>query len=56
MNRTLSLFVIGLVFGGGLGFAIAAGNGVTFDGHDHADPSAHGGAMDHAAMGHGSDH
>ena len=53
MNRTLSLFVIGLVFGGGLGFAIAAGNGVTFDGHDHADPSAHGGAMDH---GSGSDH
>jgi hypothetical protein len=54
MSRTLSLFVIGLVFGGGLGFSIAAGNGVTFDGHEHADPSAHGGAMDHAAMGHGS--
>ncbi|MFT6674872.1 MAG: hypothetical protein ACJAVM_001058 [Sulfitobacter sp.] len=53
MTRTLALFVIGIVFGGGLGFAIAAGNGITFDGHDHGDPAAHGGpAMDHTAMGH----
>ena len=35
MNRGLPLFAIGLIFGGGLGFAIAAGNGITFDGHDH---------------------
>ncbi len=58
MDRGLALFAIGLIFGGGIGFVIAAGNGVTFDGHDHADPSAHGGMqIDHAAMGHGgTDH
>lgn len=55
MNRTLALFVIGLVFGGGIGFTLAAANGVTFDGHDHGDPAQHGG-MDHAAMGHGKMH
>lgn len=48
--RTLALFFIGLVFGGGIGFATAAGMGVTFDGHDHGDP-AH-----HNAMGHAMDH
>ena len=36
MDRALWLFLIGLVFGGGLGFTLAAGYGVTFDGHDHA--------------------
>ena len=45
MDRALWLFLIGVVFGGGLGFAIAAANGVTFDGHDHA--------MDHGADTHG---
>lgn len=45
MDRSLALFAIGLVFGGGVGFVVAAGNGVTFDGHDHGD---------HAAQGHGS--
>jgi len=43
MSRTLALFAIGLVFGGGIGFVTAAGNGVTFDGHDHGDPAHHGG-------------
>lgn len=47
--RTLALFVIGLVFGGGIGFVTAAGMGVTFDGHDHADPAHHAGSADHAA-------
>ncbi|WP_311201703.1 hypothetical protein [Sulfitobacter sp. S190] len=47
--RTFALFVIGLVFGAAGGFVVAAGNGITFDGHDHADPAHHGG-MDHAAM------
>ena len=56
MDRSLALFAIGLVFGGGIGFAIAASNGVTFDGHDHGDPAAHGGGG-HAAMDHGgADH
>ena len=36
MERSLVLFAIGLIFGGGIGFVVAAGNGVTFDGHDHA--------------------
>lgn len=57
MDRSLALFAIGLVFGGGIGFVIAAGNGITFDGHDHADAAAHGGAqMDHDAIGHAMIH
>lgn len=48
MSRSLALFGIGLVFGGGIGFVVAAGNGVTFDGHDHTDPAQHGGAATHA--------
>ncbi|TMV09634.1 hypothetical protein FGK63_00770 [Ruegeria sediminis] len=47
MSRSLALFAIGLVFGGGIGFVTAAGNGVTFDGHDHSDPSHHAGAGGH---------
>ncbi|KIN75390.1 hypothetical protein Z945_219 [Sulfitobacter noctilucae] len=61
MSRSLSLFAIGLVFGGGIGFVTAAGTGASFDGHDHSDPAQHQGMdhsmMDHSAMGHGtSDH
>jgi hypothetical protein len=41
MSRPLALFAIGLIFGGGAGFVIAAGNGVTFEGHDHSDLSQH---------------
>lgn len=54
MSRSLALFAIGLLFGGGIGFVTAAGNGITFDGHDHGDPAHHGGghagamAHDHA--------
>lgn len=49
MDRKLAMLLIGLVFGGGIGFIIAAGQGVTFDGHDHA--TGHGGGgRDHAAM------
>lgn len=36
MSRALALLIIGLVFGGGIGFILAAANGVTLDGHDHA--------------------
>ena len=46
--RTLALFVIGLVFGGGIGFVTAAGMGVSFDGHDHDDAAQHGDDADHA--------
>tara|TARA_R110002072_G_scaffold12511_9_gene53934 strand:+ start:3243 stop:3731 length:489 start_codon:yes stop_codon:yes gene_type:complete len=52
MVRSLALFVIGLVFGGGIGFAIAAGNGITFDGYNHADPTAHDGAQINHGMTH----
>lgn len=49
MDRKIIMLLIGLVFGGGIGFLIAAGNGVTLDGHDHA--TGHGGGgHDHAAM------
>ncbi len=57
MNRALGLFVIGLVFGGGFGFIIAAGNGITFDGHDHADPAVSGAmAADQPDAGHDAAH
>ena len=36
MNRAIAMLVIGLAFGFGLGFLLAAANGVTLDGHDHA--------------------
>ena len=53
MDRSLILFAIGLVFGGGIGFVVAAGNGITFDEHDHGDAAAHSGAqMDHSNMDH----
>jgi hypothetical protein len=55
MDRSLALFAIGLIFGGGIGFAIAASNGVTFDGHDHGDPAAHGG-MEHGGGDHARMH
>jgi len=48
MNRALGLFAIGLVFGGGIGFTLAASNGITFDGHDHGDAATH----DGIAVGH----
>ena len=52
MNRALALLIIGLVFGGGIGFVIAAANGVTLDGHDHATDHGPTAGADHAAMGH----
>ncbi|WMS43645.1 hypothetical protein RDV64_04390 [Acuticoccus sp. MNP-M23] len=52
MARGLALFAIGLIFGGGIGFLVAAGNGITLDGHDHGDLSHHGAA----AGGGGHDH
>lgn len=56
MNRSLSLFVIGLIFGGGIGFTLAAGNGITFDGHDHGDALQHETSMDHAGGDHAMQH
>ena len=48
MDRKLIMLLIGLVFGGGIGFMIAAGNGITLNGHGHA--AGHGVGHDHAAM------
>lgn len=42
MNTGLPLLAIGLIFGGGIGFTVAAANGITLDGHDHSDPAHHG--------------
>jgi len=51
MNTGLPLLIIGLVFGGGIGFTIAAANGITLDGHDHGSHGAAGhGDMDHEAI------
>ena len=52
MNRALAMLLIGLIFGGGIGFTIAAGVGVTLDGHDHSahlveDHATHDTAHDH---------
>lgn len=56
MDRSIPLLLIGLVFGAGLGFTYAAGNGITLDGHDHSDPAHHGahGAAENAHEGHGA--
>ncbi|MCE8009630.1 hypothetical protein [Aestuariivita sp.] len=42
MRTGLPLLAIGLIFGTGIGFTIAAANGITLDGHDHSDPTHHG--------------
>ncbi len=52
MNRGLSLFAIGLIFGGGLGFTVAAAGNSTLSGHDHSDETQHGEGMDHSTMDH----
>ena len=53
MDRRMMLLVIGLVFGGGIGFLTAASYGVTLDGHDHG--TDHGGhqmqGTDHSGHG-----
>ncbi|MGK7654234.1 hypothetical protein ACSQ76_18045 [Roseovarius sp. B08] len=48
MDRSIPMLLIGLVFGGGIGFTVAAANGVALDGHDHGDPAHHGGHEQHA--------
>ncbi|MEQ6249651.1 hypothetical protein ABMC89_12230 [Sulfitobacter sp. HNIBRBA3233] len=47
--RCFFLFLIGLTFGAAGGFVYAAANGLTLDGHDHADPAQHA-ETDHARM------
>jgi hypothetical protein len=54
MNKPLGMLTVGLVLGGLTGFMIAAGYGITLDGHDHGDhgthSAAHGGAHDHGEL------
>lgn len=46
------LFVIGLFFGSGVGFVVAAGSGAKLSGHDHADPAHHAGLIQAGGQGH----
>lgn len=48
MDRSIPMLLIGLVFGGGIGFAVAATSGATLEGHDHGDPAHH--SADAAAL------
>jgi hypothetical protein len=41
MDRSLALLAIGLIFGGGIGFVIAAANNVTLNGHEHGAQNGH---------------
>lgn len=52
MNRGLSLFAIGLIFGGGLGFTFAAAGNGTLGGHDHNNAAQHGTDKDHTTSDH----
>ncbi len=40
MQNKVALFVIGLFFGGGIGFLVAAGNNITLSGHEHGEQAA----------------
>ncbi len=40
MQSKVALFVIGLFFGGGIGFLVAAGNNITLSGHEHGEQAA----------------
>ena len=52
MPRSLALLLIGLLFGGGIGFFLAAANNVALDGHRHGPDTSR--DSDHAAVaGHG---
>lgn len=56
MNKPLALLAVGLVLGGLTGFMLAAGYGITLDGHDHGDHSnqgSHGDAHDGKGQEHG---
>ncbi|WP_428696227.1 hypothetical protein [Stappia sp.] len=44
MDRSIPMLLLGLFFGAGIGFTVAATNNVAIDGHDHSDPAQHGGA------------
>ena len=47
MDRSIAMLLIGLIFGFGLGFVVAAANGITLDGHDHAQDHGAGETQQH---------
>ena len=54
MNRAIALLIIGLIFGGGLGFTFAAVSDAKLEGHVHASGNhADHQGIDHAALDHG---
>ncbi|WP_109466576.1 hypothetical protein [Albibacillus kandeliae] len=55
LDRALGMLLIGLVLGGGLGFATAASYGVTLEGHDHGGHD-HGGHDAAEGTGHSHSH
>ena len=55
MRNPIAFLIIGLFFGAGIGFLLAGSQGITFDGHDHSEHVAGGGAnhaADHGSMDH----
>ncbi|MDF1790567.1 MAG: hypothetical protein P1U88_01585 [Thalassobaculaceae bacterium] len=50
MTRSVALFLIGLFFGGGAGFLLAASYGITLDGHEHGDPAQHMSGSEHGGV------
>ncbi|WP_120498972.1 hypothetical protein [Roseovarius sp. EL26] len=61
MQKPFFLLIIGLFFGTGFGFILAASSGAEFEGHDHGDPAQHAegqahDGMDHSAMDHAAMH
>ncbi len=56
MTRALILFVIGLCFGTGGGYLLAAGSDATIAGHDHGVPADHSAGAVHGPGGSATDH
>lgn len=53
MPKTFVFLIIGLFFGTGLGFLVAASSGAKLEGHDHNDPAHHVGMTgDHGSDAH----
>ncbi|WP_417693351.1 hypothetical protein [Roseibium sp.] len=50
MERTIAMLLIGLLFGGGIGFVTAAATNSQFEPHDHGNPAHHAAADSHAQV------
>ena len=49
MQKSFAFLLIGLFFGTGAGFVVAAANNVALDAHDHGNPAQHGAGTGHDA-------